>query len=199
MMRGHSFFKGGLLLLAVFLFGCGESAPPVASKPAPSTASSVVPKAPTPAPAVPAPATGAVPAPAGEEGTPSAAPVKKEDPASLFQYNPEGRRDPFKSIIVASAKRSTSENLPPLQRKDLSEMKLIGIVWGSFGYGAVVQTPDGKGYPVRKGTRIGINNGVISQITNKELVIEEKYLDIFGETKVRSVVMELHPQKEGLE
>ncbi len=78
-------------------------------------------------------------------------------------------------------------------------MKLIGIVWGGFGYGAVIQTSDGKGYPVRKGTRIGTNNGVISQITNKELVVEEKYLDIFGETKIRNIVMELHPQKEGLE
>ncbi|TAK01103.1 MAG: hypothetical protein EPO39_14890 [Candidatus Manganitrophaceae bacterium] len=184
MKRGRAYFNGGLLLLAVFLFGCGETAPPVASKPAPSTASSVVPKA---------------PAPAVEEVAPPAIPVKQEDPASLFQYNPEGRRDPFKSIIIASAKRNASESLPPLQRKELSEMKLIGIVWGSFGYGAVIQTPDGKGYPVRKGTRIGMNNGVISQITNKEMVVEERYLDIFGETKVRNVVMELHPQKEGLE
>lgn len=180
-MRRHSFFNSGLLLLAVLLFGCGETAPPVASKPAPLKASTAVPKA------------------TAAEITPPVVPVKQEDPASLFQYNPEGRRDPFRSIIIASSKRGAADNLPPLQRKEVSEMKLIGIVWGGFGYGAVIQTPDGKGYPVRKGTRIGLNNGVISQITNKELVIEEKYLDIFGETKVRNVVMELHPQKEGLE
>lgn len=180
MIRGSSFIMIPLFILTVFLFGCGEAAPPVASKPAPSTASAVVPKAPP------------------VEVAPPAAPIKQEEPAP-FQYNPEGRRDPFKSIIVASGKRNTPENLPPLQRKELSEMKLIGIVWGGFGYGAVIQTSDGKGYPVRKGTRIGLNNGVISQITNKEMVVEEKYLDIFGETKVRSVVIELHPQKEGLE
>lgn len=173
--------KISMPFLIVFLFGCGETAPPVASKPAPSTASTVVPKTPP------------------EEIVASEVPDKKEDPAALFQYNPEGRRDPFKSIIIASAKRNASENLPPLQRKELSEMKLIGIVWGGFGHGAIVQTPDGKGYPVRKGTRIGLNNGMVSQITNKEVVVEEKYLDIFGETKVRNVVMELHPQKEGLE
>ncbi len=185
--------KGYLLKYSVFffvalLFGCGESAPPVASKPAPSTAAKAVP----PVPAI-------VPATPGEEIVTPEALVKKEDPAFVFQYNPEGRRDPFKSIIIASGKRGASENLPPLQRRDLSEMKLIGIVWGGFGHGAIVQMSDGKGYPVRKGTRIGMNNGVISQITNKEMVIEEKYLDIFGETKVRNVVMELHPQKEGLE
>ncbi len=180
-MKRRASFEGGLLLLVVLLFGCGETAPPVASKPAPLKAQTAVPKA------------------APEEKTSPAPPGKQEDPAPLFQYNPEGRRDPFKSIIVATAKRNMSENLPPLQRKELSEMKLIGIVWGGFGYGAVIQTSDGKGYPVRKGTRIGTNNGVISQITNKELVVEEKYLDIFGETKIRNIVMELHPQKEGLE
>jgi type IV pilus assembly protein PilP len=181
MIGKRYFFKSSILILFAFFFGCGESAPPVASKPAPSTAATVVPK------------------PPAEEIVASEAPVKKEDPVALFQYNPEGRRDPFKSIIIATGKRSASENLPPLQRKELSEMKLIGIVWGGFGHGAIIQTQDGKGYPVRKGTRIGLNNGVINQITNKEVVIEEKYLDIFGDTKVRNVVMELHPQKEGLE
>lgn len=181
MIGKRHFFKSSVPFLVALLFGCGETAPPVASKPAPSTAAAVV------------------PAPSAEEIAPAEAPVKKEDPAALFQYNPEGRRDPFKSIIIASGKRSSSENLPPLQRKELSELRLIGIVWGSFGHGAIVQASDGKGYPVREGTRIGLNNGVISRITNKEVVIEEKYLDIFGETKVRNVVMELHPQKEGLE
>lgn len=188
MIRKQFLLNSGMFFLVAFLFGCGETAPPVASKPAPTTAAKVVPAAPTVVPALPA-----------EEIVSPEVLVKKEDPAALFQYNPEGRRDPFKSIIIATGKRSGSENLPPLQRKELSEMKLIGIVWGGFGHGAVIQTQDGKGYPVRKGTRIGMNNGVISQITNKEVVIEEKYLDIFGETKVRNVVMELHPQKEGLE
>lgn len=181
MIEKRYVLRSGMLIIGALLFGCGETAPPVASKPAPSTASAVVPKVPA------------------EEIVAPAAPEKKEDPAALFQYNPAGRRDPFKSIIIASGKRNASENLPPLQRKELSEMRLIGIVWGGFGHGAIVETSDGKGYPVRKGTRIGLNNGVISQITNREVVIEEKYLDIFGETKVRNVVMELHPQKEGLE
>jgi type IV pilus assembly protein PilP len=129
----------------------------------------------------------------------AAVPAEKEKTEIPFQYNPEGRRDPFKSIIVSSEKQALTENLPPLQRKELSELKVIGIVWGGFGYGAVIQTPDGKGYPVRRGTRMGLNNGVISRITNKEIVVQEKYLDIFNERKTRDVVMELHPHKEGLE
>lgn len=161
------------------LISCGFSEPPP------------VPHAPS------APPAGAPKADAAPAAT--AAPSVKEKAEIPFQYNPEGRRDPFKSIIVSSEKQALVENLPPLQRKELSELKVIGIVWGGFGYGAVVQTPDGKGYPVRRGTRMGLNNGVISRITNKEIVVQEKYLDIFNERKTRDVVMELHPHKEGLE
>jgi type IV pilus assembly protein PilP len=146
-------------------------------------------------PAAPAAVAEVDPAAAAASQAP-AEPTKIETP---FQYNPEGRRDPFKSIIVSSEKQGRAENLHPLQRKELAELRLIGIVWGGFGYGAVIQTPDGKGYPVRKGTRMGLNNGVISRITNREVVVQEKFIDIFSETKIRDVVMELHPQKEGLE
>lgn len=163
-----------------FLVSCGFSEPPSVPH-APSAPSAGAPKA-EPAPPVAAPT--------------ASAEKKEEIP---FQYNPAGRRDPFKSIIVSSERQSLAENLPPLQRKELSELKVIGIIWGGFGYGAVIQTPDGKGYPVRKGTRMGLNNGVISRITNKEVVVQEKYLDIFNERKTRDVVMELHPHKEGLE
>lgn len=157
------------------------------------------PSEPAPAPKVPplAPA----PAPKAEDTGTAVVPValEAEKAETPFQYNPDGRRDPFKSIIVSSEKHASAENLPPLQRKELAELKLIGIVWGGFGYGAVIQTPDGKGYSVRKGTRIGLNNGIISRITNKEVVVQEKYVDIFNESKMRDIVMELHPQKEGLE
>ncbi|HEY5599823.1 MAG TPA: pilus assembly protein PilP [Candidatus Manganitrophaceae bacterium] len=172
----------GIILSGLIFAGCGGPAPSPAPAPAPA------PKADAPKP---------------EAGTPALPPapvaIKQEDTDILFQYIPEGRRDPFKSIIVASGKRLGGENLPPLQRRELSELKLIGVVWGGFGFGAIIQTPDGKGYPVRKGTKIGLNAGVVARITQKDLTVVEKYLDIFGENQVREVVMELHPQKEGLE
>jgi type IV pilus assembly protein PilP len=178
-MKRLNFYLIGFLSFWL-LISCGQSDLPPLPK-TPSAASASVPPAEVAAPVL----------------TPVALDEKKMEPP--FQYNPEGRRDPFRSIIVLSEKQALAENLPPLQRKEVSELKLIGIVWGGFGYGAVIQTPDGKGYPVRKGTRVGLNNGIISQITNKEVIIKEKFLDIFNETKMRDVVMELHPRKEGLE
>jgi type IV pilus assembly protein PilP len=125
----------------------------------------------------------------GKEGSPALQ-------ESSYQYNPEGRRDPFQSVIVLTDKKKLTENVPPLQRMDLGELKLIGIIWGGFGYNAMLQATDGKGYPVRVGTRIGLNGGRVTKISSNTLIVEEQYTDIFGEKKVREVTMELHPQKE---
>ncbi|MBI3610665.1 MAG: pilus assembly protein PilP [Nitrospirae bacterium] len=136
--------------------------------------------------------------------TPSAVVENKAQAPTLptpspYAYNPEARRDPFRSILVASEMGKTLESLPPLLRTEVGELRLIGIVWGGMGNSAMVQTPDGKGYTIRAGTPVGPNNGTVRRITDRYLVIEEKYTDIFGEKKVREIKMELHPQKEGSE
>ena len=120
-------------------------------------------------------------------------------PRVAFNYNPVGRRDPFRSILVKTEIAKSLEGLPPLQKTDLEELRLIGIVWGNFGYSAMVQTPDGKGYSLRVGTQVGPNEGSVKRITKRFLLIEEKYTDIFGESKTREVKFDLHPQKEGSE
>ena len=62
----------------------------------------------------------------------------------------------------------------------------------------MVQTPDGKGYTVRTGTRIGPNSGVVSSITENSIVVQERYTDVYGNKQVREYVKLLHP-KEGSE
>jgi type IV pilus assembly protein PilP len=69
-------------------------------------------------------------------------------------------------------------------------MNLIAVIWGAYGYTAMVQTPDGNGYTVRRGTRIGPNNGVVSAVTEKGIV--------YGSKQEREYVKLLHP-KEGPE
>jgi type IV pilus assembly protein PilP len=140
----------------------------------------------------------APPAPAESEPAPET--VKPEEPkAPEYTYNPQGRRDPFRSILVTSENVKKFERLLPLQRVEIAEMKLIGIVWGSLGSAAMVETPDGKGYTIRKGTLLGPRNGVVKKITERNVTVLEEYTDIFGDSKMREVVMELYPQKEGTE
>jgi type IV pilus assembly protein PilP len=116
-----------------------------------------------------------------------------------YTYNPSGRRDPFAAIILEGPKSGAENmNLPPLQRASLTELSLIGIIWGGFGYTAMVQTPDGKGYTVRQGTKIGPNNGVVSAITENSVVVQERFTDVYGKKQVREYVKLLH-QKENTE
>lgn len=115
---------------------------------------------------------------------------------SGYVYLPEGRRDPFLAILreagSEAAKKSDEVNLPPLQRVTVAELTVIGIVWGGFGYMAMVQAPDGRGYAVQRGARIGNNNGIVSAITEKAVIVEERFTDIYGKKQVREYAKPLH-------
>ena len=113
-------------------------------------------------------------------------------------YDPSGRRDPFAPIVHQLGAGLVDPTLPPLQRVGLTEMNLIAVVWGAYGYTAMVQTPDGNGYAVRRGTRVGPNNGVVSAITEKGIIVQERFTDVYGRKQEREYVKLLHP-KEGAE
>ena len=113
-------------------------------------------------------------------------------------YDPAGRRDPFTPVLSQLAPGQIDPTLPPLQRVNLTDMNLIAIIWGAYGYTAMVQTPDGNGYTVRKGTRVGPNSGVVSAVTEKGIIVQERFTDVYGRKQEREYVKLLHP-KEGLE
>jgi type IV pilus assembly protein PilP len=184
------------VIAAVLLWGCGGGSPPAppAAPKAPAAATPVPAAPPAQKPVSQAPPPVTAPAPSATTEGPPAAAVEQ-----VYLYNPEGRRDPFRSILVTAEKIQRLETLPPLQRTDVADLKLIGIVWGSVGHHAMVQTPDGKGYTIKRGTLVGVNNGVVKKITERALIVEEQYTDIFGERKMREVKIELRPEKEGEE
>lgn len=115
-----------------------------------------------------------------------------------YSYNPSGRRDPFSVVLKDSRSEEPNQHLPPLQQLSLTELNVIGIVWGGFGYSAMVQAPDGKGYTVRQGTRVGPNGGAVSSITENAVVVQERFTDVYGNKQVREYVKLLHA-KEGSE
>jgi Tfp pilus assembly protein PilP len=115
---------------------------------------------------------------------------------SEYVYNPLGRRDPFRSIVVTTQQKGAIPDLPPLQQVEVAEMKLIGIIWGSLGYSAMVKTPDGKGYTIKTGTALGLHDGIVKNITSQNLTVQEEFTDIFGTIKKREIKLELHPQEE---
>jgi Tfp pilus assembly protein PilP len=113
-----------------------------------------------------------------------------------YNYDPSGRRDPFTPLIKPKGSSKADTNLPPLQRVGLTELNLIGIIWGGFGYTAMVRTPDGKGYAVRRGTRVGPNNGSVTKITENSVIVTERFTDIYGKEQEREHIKLLHPSEE---
>lgn len=176
-----------LLWLAFFtIAGCSEPrtapSPAVPAQPAPAAAQAVAPA--QQAPAAPSPA--AAPAPTTAEQSPPG-----------YSYIPGRRPDPFMPLIIKEEKKAPKAGLPPLERHAITEFKFTGVVWGGFGYNAMLEGPDGKGYFIRVGTRVGQNGGVVKKIGPSSLVIEETYKTFAGETRRREIVVELHRTQEG--
>lgn len=114
-----------------------------------------------------------------------------------YAYVPEGKRDPFKPFISQQPVAKARElPLTPLQRYDISQLKVVGIMWGEKGRYALIEDAEGKGYVVYPGTLVGKNGGKVVKILQDEVIIEERYTDVFGETKTHYISIGL-PKEEG--
>ncbi len=112
-----------------------------------------------------------------------------------YTYDPKSRRDPFQSLTKIIRSDQRNPNLPPLQRAQLSDIKIQGIIWGGYGYFGLVQTPDGKGYTVQEGMLMGTNNGVIKNITEKSIVVSEPTIDLAGKKSTKEIELLLRPKE----
>ena len=177
---------GWVTLSVVFLFlmgGCGEGTPP-SSIPSKLKSPSVEKK---------------------KEGPPKVAekkePEKKEPEKkgeAEYSYNPAGKPDPFKPFMqLTSAKGSKTAPLTPLQKYDISQLKLVAIISSPDGNIALVEDVAGKGYFLKKGTWIGKNDGKVTRILKDKVIVEEVYQDIFGQTKTNEISLSLQKVEEG--
>ena len=106
-------------------------------------------------------------------------------------YDAKDKIDPFEPLFkekpVIAKKKINKKRIPrtPLERIDLSQLKLVGIIMASSGNRALVEESSGKGYVIKKGTYIGINSGKVVKIKKEKVVVEEEFEDVFGKTKLR--------------
>jgi Pilus assembly protein, PilP len=106
------------------------------------------------------------------------------------------QRDPFRPFTLNSRPvQRRRENLAPLERFDLGQLKLVGIIWDIKQPNAIVEDSTGLGYVVKVGTPIGSNEGKIKSIQPAGLVIEEYQFDVYGAKKKVERNMRLVPEK----
>lgn len=119
--------------------------------------------------------------------------VAPEAPVAVaYHYDPTDKADPFKSYIRRQVTLESEETTSPLERFDLSQLTVMGIIWGVDEPRALVRDPTGKGYIVRAGTPIGKNKGRILRIEDNKLVVKETYLDHLDRATTKEVELELY-------
>ena len=116
-----------------------------------------------------------------------------------YAYDPIGKPDPFKPFIQLIPIKEASRSVPltPLQKYEISQLKLVAIITTPEGNIALVEDSAGKGYFLKKGTGIGKNDGKVKKILKDKVIIEEVYEDIFGQKKVNEISLFLHRIEEG--
>jgi Tfp pilus assembly protein PilP len=95
-----------------------------------------------------------------------------------YRYDPTDKTDPFKSFIAIQEAIEAEKDRKPrtyLETLDISQLDLIAIIVGPRGNYAMVRDAKGLGYVIKKGTPIGIHDGVVYQINENEVIIREKF------------------------
>ncbi len=147
--------------------------------------------------AVAAPQTPAPAAPPAAQA-PAQAQVPAPTPADTFTYNPDGRRDPFVSLLTKGGERHVprpGQDLEGVAGLAVEDLTVRGIVTSPSGLVAMVQSPDRKTYLVRQNDKL--LDGIVKSVTPEGLVILQEVNDPLSLVKQKEVRKMLHGNEEG--
>lgn len=197
-MQPRQLFKSAplLLLLTCLLWSCGEqrevSKAPVISKKI-SIDNKTVP-----------PQTKDAQQTADQTQKPDEKTAVDEPPtlASKQVYDPKDRLNPFIPLFREEkkqapvdepdkSKRKKRAPRTPLERIGLDQLKLVAIIRAPSGNKALVEDNSGKGFIIKKGTYIGLNAGIVSQINANSVVVEEELETLMGELTLQNTEIKL--------
>jgi type IV pilus assembly protein PilP len=139
---------------------------------------------PTPAPSAPPPAAAGQP------------PSKPAEAGAPFTYNPEGRRDPFVSLIgKGNDPKNTGGRPPGVPGLLINEVSVKGIVRNSAGFVAMIQGPDNKTYVVKAGDRL--MDGTVKSIVQDAVVFSQDVNDPLSLVKQKEIRKNLRSAEGG--
>ncbi|MEW6271745.1 MAG: pilus assembly protein PilP [Thermodesulfobacteriota bacterium] len=122
--------------------------------------------------------------------------VEAPDDQASYEYDPTGKRDPFRPLfLLRRPAAQTVEPLTPLQRYEIGQLRLVGVVYNLAPPRAMVEDSSGLGFIVTPGTAIGPNGGVVTAIRPRQVVVEEWQTDVIGERHRTEHVLELPPDE----
>jgi len=125
-------------------------------------------------------------------------PPEPEPTAPKYVYDSAGRRDPFLPLMqIRTPVANSGQPLTPLQKFDLGQFRLIGVITGRNEPMAMVMAPGGKAYVLKRGVKIGKNDGRVTDIREDTVVIEERFYDFAGQYRTSIQEIQL-PKSQGV-
>lgn len=117
-------------------------------------------------------------------GTPTPAPAP--DPVAPYSYDPQGRRDPFVSLLARGSDPGSASTRPAgLPGLLITEVAVKGIVRDRSGFIAMVQGPGTKTFIVHTGDKL--MDGTIKAITADTVVFSQDVNDPLSMVKQKEV------------
>jgi type IV pilus assembly protein PilP len=132
-------------------------------------------------------------------------------PDLTLGYDFRGRIDPFiplvkdepvkvekKELVDAKGEVLPERTKTPLEKIELSQLKLRAIIMAPSGNKALVEESTGKGYIITKGTYIGRHEGKVIKILKDMVVVEELIENFEGKVTAQEKEIKL-PKPPGEE
>jgi Tfp pilus assembly protein PilP len=120
-----------------------------------------------------------------------------EEPSApdAYHYDPQGRRDPFQSLIGPAPKLLPGQRPPGPPGFLIEEIKIQGVVkTRQQGLVAMINGPDNKGYLMKIGDKV--LDGEVIRITPSSIVFRQEVNDPTRIERFREVVKELSPEAQ---
>ena len=131
-------------------------------------------------PAAPKPAAPAAPA----AQAPPAQPLPVIEPG--YVYQPDGRRDPFVSLVGRGEQTASPAARPSgLGGLLIGEVTVKGVLRDRSGFMAMLQAPDNKTYVVRVGDKL--LDGSVKSISQEQVIFSQNVNDPLSLVKQREV------------
>jgi type IV pilus assembly protein PilP len=113
-------------------------------------------------------------------------------------YDRTNLRDPFRSFEWERKEIAALDVVGgPLEQFDVSQLSVIAVVWKIGSARALVEDPTGQSYIIGKGTRIGKNEGLVTQIDDNLVVVNETYEDYLGNVTKKDIEIRIRRSEGG--
>jgi Tfp pilus assembly protein PilP len=126
----------------------------------------------------------------------TAAAVVTPPPVQAYEYNARGRRDPFTSLVATPEDEKRKKRTASIDNFEVSDFKLVAILWTGSGYYAVITLPDNKSYTVREGAKLGMHDGKVYKVTKELVVIREQVRDYKGVLITKDTTLKLRREED---